>query len=384
MKLSVDLTDENMHKGKYEIKVLSELDNGNKIVAAGKAYFMLNKEDENILGNIYSGIYNLRESYAGKIVPGFYVVRGMDGYSNGLIDENGHMILQLEYSEIYGSNYYKGLYIMTRLRDANISFMYNGKMHNQWYSRLDRFNNDGYASVRNSRNNWGVINLRGELVIPFEYKMLSCPCDGGLIVAEKIIDGKCRYGYIGLNTEEILPFQYEIAHSFHQGFAKVKFPDSLSWNVIDIHGNVVADLDNFRSEIPEEISIHPINPIPNPISIEDSIKLYDELEYRKRQIQEMIGKSFITEEEFEIGFLISYSLPYTGSSKILIPKGVLLEGLRQMNDSCFYCKCNNGELYRLAHEQAKSVTLNKYLNCLGGICFFVTYEQLLSSCKEIK
>lgn len=84
---------------------------------------------------------------------------------------------------------------------------------------------DGYAIVQQDLFKVGLINTKGEELIPCTYYYLSEVCDGA-IVAERRDEASGDYSYalIDVNGKEIEPFQKydEIDRSFSDGFVVVK------------------------------------------------------------------------------------------------------------------------------------------------------------------
>ena len=94
---------------------------------------------------------------------------------------------------------------------------YNGKIviplkldayiQSEFQPRLSAFK-DGLAVVSKS-NNKGVIDTKGEIVIPFKYEDLSGFSEGFSIVKK----GN-KYGYINKRNELIIPYTYDNAFDF--------------------------------------------------------------------------------------------------------------------------------------------------------------------------
>ena len=74
---------------------------------------------------------------------------------------------------------------------------------------------------------YGLINTKGEIVIPCEWDWLSSVFAEGVSVAEK--DGK--YGFIDYNGNVVFDFNWDDAEPFSEGIAKVK--KNGKWGYID-------------------------------------------------------------------------------------------------------------------------------------------------------
>ncbi len=82
------------------------------------------------------------------------------------------------------------------------------------YREIDGFLG-GISGVQDAESgDWGAINKKNEIVIPFEYEMVYGGEDG-LIMAQK--DGKC--GFIDLNNDVVLPFEYDKLTAYENGTA---------------------------------------------------------------------------------------------------------------------------------------------------------------------
>lgn len=111
--------------------------------------------------------------------------------------------------------------------------------------------------------NYGVINSKGESVIPMEYQKISGRYSGiaggglkneNLICVAKEENGKYKYGYINYDNEEVIAFQYDGATLFaDNGLAAVQQGDK--WGYIDRYGNTVIDFQYEDAEMFSENGI---------------------------------------------------------------------------------------------------------------------------------
>lgn len=105
------------------------------------------------------------------------------------------------------------------------------------YSAADSFS-ESLAAVRNNDGNWGYINTKGQLVIPYTYsRRPSCFSSGRAKVESK--EGK--YGYINKDNKLIISAIYEYATSFYKGYALVRTDYNSPVQLIDTTGIIVSN-----------------------------------------------------------------------------------------------------------------------------------------------
>ena len=105
-------------------------------------------------------------------------------------------------------------------------------------------------------NKWGLINLKGEVIIPFKYSSIKYFKEG---LASVKLNGK--YGYIDSSGKTVIPFIYDYAFEFSEGFASVCFIDD-SCGYINKEGQVVIPFQyqkNYGSEFSEGLAEIKIN-----------------------------------------------------------------------------------------------------------------------------
>lgn len=103
------------------------------------------------------------------------------------------------------------------------------------YQSIGEFSN-GIAVVRSvDTRNYGVIDTKGNPILPCKYESISIDSTGdGLIVIE---DAKRLYGFADTSGNILIPCEYEKAYPFSEGLATVK--KNGVWGVIDRQGNPV-------------------------------------------------------------------------------------------------------------------------------------------------
>lgn len=96
--------------------------------------------------------------------------------------------------------------------------------------------NEGGAPIKDYNHKWGIIDVNGEIKVPFEYEHVSVIFDG---LAYAIRNKKA--GYIDINNNQVIPFKYSAVTDFSEGLAHTNFN---KWNsmVIDTKGNTVFEL----------------------------------------------------------------------------------------------------------------------------------------------
>ncbi len=85
---------------------------------------------------------------------------------------------------------------------------------------------------------WGLIDRKGNCVVPFEYRILD-PFHNGRAVVGRIVDGRCLYGYIDRFGQEVIPCKYDFAKSFTHANAWVGMlddKDEYSYMLISVGG----------------------------------------------------------------------------------------------------------------------------------------------------
>lgn len=149
--------------------------------------------------NSKKGVIN--KDYEELVPPKYEVIYGFrrDGLievdlkgKKGLFDTMGNQIIQPKYDVIFDNEY--------SIQDDII--------------------------IVKTANKTGVLNIKGEEIIPFRY------IRGGLLVAEiKIID---------ICNHVIVPFMYDEMDKYHDNLMKVKLNDK--HGIIDIKGNIIIPI----------------------------------------------------------------------------------------------------------------------------------------------
>ena len=225
------------------IRNMSPYTSGFSDIYRNGGFSYINRNGEQIISAIYDFANNFSEGLAvveiRQLIP---VVKNSDGgnvvkqiyewdykYANiayesekkyyGYIDKTGKQIIPAVYN--YAGDFSEGLaWVLICNRELNISkFGYINRYGilaiTAIYDWAHSFFN-GMAVVK-IEGRCGVINKKGEVVIPFNYESITGPC-GKLFIVKKYNQLKYlslpfledeKYGLIDLNESEILPFQYE-------------------------------------------------------------------------------------------------------------------------------------------------------------------------------
>ena len=228
---------------------------------------------------------------------------------------------------------------------------------------------NGYASVRWRDRKWGMIDARGNLVIPDIYDSIDVFSEG-LVGAVK--DGFS--GFLDQNGRVAIPFMFESAEAFRHGMASVVTSDG-DCRKIDHSGRFVDDL--ATCEVPEDLRGKRIAPK----------KGREIAKYRKklrRWFNGLEGAEFVTRKKSDIGYLVWYAAPYTGSGSECVPKGVRFVAYSKMRDDAWYCECKDDSIEKLVYrkERKKSYKWPGLAGRCSGISFFITEEQLSGKAFE--
>lgn len=135
----------------------------------------------------------------------------------GFIDPMGKVIIPLQYT--WCNNFSEGLVYVESEEEALVKlFNKKGKciLTSSVYDDIDYFS-EGMAPVTNQDGQYGYLDNKGKLVIPFKYDFGS-EFHSGLAQVE--LDS--TYGYINKQGKLVIPFIYEDAADFHNGIAHVK------------------------------------------------------------------------------------------------------------------------------------------------------------------
>lgn len=320
--------------------------------------FIINEKGENVLGKTFFFIYRQNDG----------LLEINDNGRKGLIDSNLKVVIPVRYKNIFGPDQAGMYHVEDPVKSEHYGYVRNGKLVVPCiYYRANGFTN-GVATVANQDKKWGVIDVNGNTIIPFEYDWMGISMNEGMIAAKK--DGK--YGYIDIFNNVLIPFKYDIAHDFFNRRASVKIDENGSWESIDRFGNATGSDMTCGSLCSEE-----------KISLNRMLKISNEATKEAEWISSLRGKTIEIKSKFKIGFLIHYSAPYTGGNKISVSQKIKFVISGKMNDCAFYCKCLDDKFNEAACKKAlvesnKNPLLEKRF---AGISFFITIPQIKNYCK---
>lgn len=234
-------------------------------------YGFINKKGELIIPCQYTGIYNGYGFCDGLV--GVSIDGGIDGALDdkwGYIDKTGKIVIPFQ-EGLTGTPFSSGLSMRQRAGVTSSFYQYvfsliremafinqKGELVSEYFDvrDIEGFRN-GYCVVKDISGWYGLINTRGEFVIPCKYSFIVNGFDDkyvvvslndkygmarketgevvipiiygmesvdswtfkeGVIPVEK--DGKM--GYINEYDQTVIPFIYDVAYAFSEGFAVVK------------------------------------------------------------------------------------------------------------------------------------------------------------------
>ena len=199
---------------------------GMAAVMVGATWGFINKAGKMVIKPIYSRLISFSEGLAlvkkddkwalfsttGENLSGF-IYDDADGFENGL----SAVSKDIEGKTMYG-------YINDSC-DEIIPFI---------YSTAQKFKY-GKAVVSKS-NHYGIIDVEGNTVIPFEYTGFNASYDYNVIAAA---DNFSKWGLISFNNKKLCEFSYDYIFEFENGYAVVLL--NHKYGVIGTDGKLVAD-----------------------------------------------------------------------------------------------------------------------------------------------
>jgi hypothetical protein len=176
--------------------------------------------------------------YVSGFENGYAVVRYLKGeydYIHGLIDSTGKEVIPVKYGHleyypedkvlIFGEETISNLGLMNLKGEIVISAQYVF-----WSKNISK----GLWPV-GKNDKFGVINLKNQVVIPFEYAMIESYSDNlGIAAAQKDESGK--YGFIDRTGKTVIPFEYDYGWPSD---ANIIVKKNNKWGVIDINGKII-------------------------------------------------------------------------------------------------------------------------------------------------
>ncbi len=137
------------------------------------------------------------------------------------------------------------------------------------YRRL-YLNGDAFI-VKNTKNKWGVLSLKGKVIIPFDYDYISGY--EAYFIVSKEVGGECKSGVIDRKGRHRIPIIFDTVYPINEKYVAVAdFDDdgnTVSWKILDLwHNEIQAvgkELEQFDFK---DIFISSYNPDKNILDVE--------------------------------------------------------------------------------------------------------------------
>lgn len=165
-----------------------------------------------------------------------------------LIDTKGEMISKTHYKGInkIGSNFYRaeqseGYYLLNCYGEDFLGYICD---------YISTYTSDECVLIRKG-DDYAILNLNGEILIPFGYRYLSEFSEGLAVFGIEGENGNIKYGYINRNNEIVISAKYDNAQDFYEGKGNVivNSQDESGLKcieyVIDQYGEVLETIENF-------------------------------------------------------------------------------------------------------------------------------------------
>ncbi len=174
--------------------------------------------------NRYSSFYGFKETPK----KGYSVTEVFLKSKGALMDSNGKILTDFKYDRIDSLNYRSG-YFSAEIKKKQGLLKYDGtETVPAVYSSVS-LPSEKYTSVKVQRKNLhGIFDLKkGEEIIPCEYSRTEISEDGKYIFAVK----NKKWGVLSLKNETVLPFEYKEVNRHHQGIFSVL--DKGGWKFVN-------------------------------------------------------------------------------------------------------------------------------------------------------
>lgn len=333
----------------------------------GYGHFIIDKKGNNVLKKpIFHIRFLLAKERENSDCPYNFYLFDQNQHCCAVLDHNLNVLVPWGRYDIYG-NSSEGIFL---LKNPMQYFGYAGfgeVIKPCIYNHALSFKN-GFAPVENKEHKWGLINHRGDTVIPEIYDDLSDVCEG-LVVAKQ---GN-NYGYLDTAGNVAIPFIFCKAAPFENGVAEVESIDGRKLLI--------------------DHSCHPIEKkkfIPAGIKGKGETQLSKilklaKINQKKRMLfKSLEGKVVELKRKLLVEYLTHYCAPYTGCGSEYIPKGTRFLIRQTMNSNSFYCDINNKQIVEQICKKEKEHPKNRLLEGrFRGISFFLTQDQLLKYTKVV-
>jgi len=120
------------------------------------------------------------------------------------------------------------------------------------------YDKQSLVAVKESKK-WGVIDSKGETVIPFDYIDIVPPINSGLFAAQKWLEGDGAWGVIDVNQNQVVPFNsgYASIEGYDNGVCRVHLKDGF-WAVLNEEGKEAIKFGEYDNILPIYDSGYPV------------------------------------------------------------------------------------------------------------------------------
>lgn len=229
-------------------------------------FIVINKKGEILTSKKYARISPFVNGFAAVAT-----INDSNQYRYGVIDSTGKEIIPPLYNEMKCD--FSEVYIDSNsFKNGLIAVKFGGFLEPKWgvinikneividfqYDVISNYINGLFiVGIRSQRPSWytepdlyGSINVNNDTIVPFKYKVLH-EFYGNLLIAQK----GDKYGIINSKNETIVPFQYNIIIKLGEGFAEtgINKPGNYKgryWGIINFLGQEVIPpkFDNIQNQ----------------------------------------------------------------------------------------------------------------------------------------
>lgn len=238
----------------FDYTYVTPTEDGLYNVSVNNSFGLFDRDGKEIAPVIYSAIFNLEEGIR-KVQK-----KGKTGY----LDKNGQEIIPCVYGR--GTNFKNGIAVVYKNRkyhlidtqgniiltsdyefinepqDGMLAFGMDGK---QGYIGLDGkvkipatykrvgYFHKGLATVTNDKNLKGIIDKKGNTIVPFEYESI-----GGFSNGYAYVSKNNKSGFIDRNGKLVVPMIYDQCRTFDNGFSIIR--NGYAYGIMDSTLKVIA------------------------------------------------------------------------------------------------------------------------------------------------
>ena len=153
----------------------------------------------------------------------------------GFINEKGQLVIEPQFDRAYWE--FTDSVCYAELGDRKGLVNTKGEYVVELDKSIDwvRFFRNGVAEFYTINGKWGVINKKGEIILPAEYKTVQY--DGG--IGFVVTDDNDNMGYVDNDGQFIVPCRYDAVNGFSEGLMVVATSDKVGY--VDTLGNWAID-----------------------------------------------------------------------------------------------------------------------------------------------